>query len=86
MSAVIVCLLALRDRFGSHVGEGLQCSLEENGMMPSMLEFSIRENGHSTQNSGFREESKQVKGSLQKISKSPGEIVSIFVFFFQECP
>nr|TKW21881.1 hypothetical protein SEVIR_4G149801v2 [Setaria viridis] len=71
MSAVIVCLLALRDRFGSHVGEGLHCSLEENGRMPSM-EFSIRENGHSTQNSGFGEESKQARGNLQKVSKSPG--------------
>lgn len=87
MSAVIVCLLALRDRFGSHVGEGLHCSLEENGRMPSM-EFSIRENGHSTQNSGFGEESKQARGNLQKVSKSPGpsgEIFSTCQFFFREC-
>ncbi|RLN12122.1 hypothetical protein C2845_PM09G16070 [Panicum miliaceum] len=70
MSAVIVCLLALRDRFGSHVGEGSHCSLEENGRMPSM-EFPTRENGHGTQNSGFGQESKQVKGNLQKVSKSP---------------
>ncbi|CAN6177854.1 unnamed protein product [Urochloa humidicola] len=71
MSAVIVCLLALRDRFGSHVVEGLPCSLEENGRMPSM-EFPTSENGHGTHNSGFREGSKQVKGNLQKVSKSPG--------------
>ncbi|PAN23741.1 hypothetical protein PAHAL_4G113400 [Panicum hallii] len=70
MSAVIVCLLALRDRFGSHVGEGSHCSLEENGRMPSM-EFPTRENGHGTQNSVFGQESKQVKGNLQKVSKSP---------------
>ncbi|CAL5048232.1 unnamed protein product [Urochloa decumbens] len=70
MSAVIVCLLALRDRFGSHVGEGLHCSHEENGRMPSM-EFPTRENGHGTQNSAFGEENKQVKGNSQKVSKSP---------------
>ncbi|CAN6221088.1 unnamed protein product, partial [Urochloa humidicola] len=71
MSAVIVCLLALRDRFGSHVVEGLPCSLEENSRMPS-VEFPTSENGHGTHNSGFREGSKQVKGNLQKVSKSPG--------------
>lgn len=85
MSAVIVCLLALRDRFGSHVGEGLHCSLEENGRMPSM-EFPIRENGHGIQNSGLREESKQVKGNLQKVSTSPcpsGEVFSTCQSFQQ---
>ncbi|OEL16173.1 Kinesin KP1 [Dichanthelium oligosanthes] len=71
MSAVIVCLLALKDLFGSHVGEGLHCSLEEKGRMLSM-EFPIRENGHGTQNSGFGEECKQVKGNPQKVSRSPG--------------
>ncbi|KAF8652021.1 hypothetical protein HU200_062963 [Digitaria exilis] len=70
MSAVIVCLLALRDRFASPVGEGLHCSLGANGRMPSME--VPRENGHGIQNSGFGEESKQVKGNLQKVFKSPG--------------
>ncbi|TVU07849.1 hypothetical protein EJB05_41221 [Eragrostis curvula] len=42
MSAVIICLLALRDRFGSHVGEGLNCSLEGKCGM----EFPVRENDH----------------------------------------
>ncbi|CAN6216594.1 unnamed protein product [Urochloa humidicola] len=71
MSAVIVCLLALRDRFGSHVVEGLHCSLEQNGRVPSM-EFPTSENGRGTYNSGFGGESKQAKGNLQKVSKSPG--------------
>ena len=81
MSAVIVCLLALRDRFGSgsHVGEGSHCSLEENGRMPSM-EFPTRENGHGIQNSGFGQESKQVKGNLQKVSKSPASSGEIFLY------
>ncbi|XP_062229006.1 kinesin-like protein KIN-14M isoform X3 [Phragmites australis] len=70
MSAVIVCLLALRDRFGSHVGEGLHCSLEEKDRMHSM-EFPIKENGHGTQNSEFGEERKQMKVNLQKVPKSP---------------
>lgn len=67
MSAVIVCLLALRDRFGSNVGEGLHCSLEGKSRMHSM-EFPIRENGHCTQNSEFGE---KVKGSIPKVSTSP---------------
>ena len=81
MSAVIVCLLALRDRFGSgsHVGEGSHCSLEENGRMPSM-EFPTRENGHGTRNSGFGQESKQVKGNQQKVSKSPASSGEIFLY------
>lgn len=77
MSAVIVCLLALRDRFGSHVREGLHCSLEENGRMPSM-EVPIRENGHGIQSSGSGEESKQVKGNLQKVFKTPGPSGEMF--------
>jgi len=79
MSTVIVCLLALRDRFGSHVGEGSHCSLEENGRMPSM-EFPTRENGHGTRNSGFGQESKQVKGNQQKVSKSPASSGEIFLY------
>ena len=81
MSAVIVCLLALRDRFGSafHVGEGSHCSLEENGRMPSM-EFPTRENGHGTRNSGFAQESKQVKANQQKVSKSPASSGEIFLY------
>lgn len=85
MSAVIVCLLALRDRFGSHVGEGLHCSLDEKGRMHSM-EFPIKENGHGTQNSEFGEERKQMKVNLQKVSKSPvasGEILSTCQSFHQ---
>jgi kinesin family member C2/C3 len=68
MSAVISCLLALRDRFGSHVGEGFHCSLEEKGRMHSM-EFPIRENGHGSRNSESVEESKQMKSQLLKVPK-----------------
>ncbi|KAL6876396.1 hypothetical protein ACP4OV_012968 [Aristida adscensionis] len=64
MSAVIVCLLALRDRFGSCVGEGL----EEKGRMHTM-EFPIRENSHGTQNS-FGDDSKQREANQQKVPKS----------------
>ncbi|WVZ79818.1 hypothetical protein U9M48_027352 [Paspalum notatum var. saurae] len=68
ISAVVVCLLALRDRFGSHVGEGLHCSLEEKGRMGSM-EFPIRENGHGAQKTEFGED--RAKGNIPKVSKSP---------------
>ncbi|KAL6611337.1 hypothetical protein ACP70R_039265 [Stipagrostis hirtigluma subsp. patula] len=53
MSAVIICLLALRDRFASH-GETWHFDLEEKGRMHSM-EFSLRENGHGTQIPEFGE-------------------------------
>jgi len=75
MSAVIVCLLALRDQFGSNVGEGLHCSLEGKSRMRSM-EFPIRENGHCTQNSEFGE---KVKGSIPKVSRSPATSGENFV-------
>lgn len=67
MSAVIVCLLALRDRFGSNLGEGLHCSLEGKGRMHS-IEFPIKENGHCTQNSEIGD---KMKGNIPKVSKSP---------------
>ena len=83
MSAVIVCLLALRDRFGSNVGEGLLCSLEGKFRMRSM-ELPIRENGHCTQNSEFGE---KVKGSIPKVSRSPassGENFFLYMSSFQQ--
>ena len=76
MSAVIVCLLALRDRFGSNVGEGLHCSLEGKFRMRSM-ELPIRENGHCTQNSEFGE---KVKESIPKVSRSPATPGENFFF------
>jgi kinesin family member C2/C3 len=69
MSAVISCLLALRDRFGSHVGEGFHYSFEEKGRMHSM-EFPIWENGHGSRNSESVEESKKMKSKLLKVPKS----------------
>ncbi|GJN38621.1 hypothetical protein PR202_gb27681 [Eleusine coracana subsp. coracana] len=66
MSAVVTCLLALRDRFGSHIREGLHCNLEEKGRM----QFPLRENGHCSGNSESLEESKQMKENLQKLPKS----------------
>ncbi|KAL6602840.1 hypothetical protein ACP70R_043201 [Stipagrostis hirtigluma subsp. patula] len=69
MSAVIICLLALRDRFASHVGESWHCGLEEKGRMHSM-EFPVRENGHGTQIPEFREQSKQMEANRQNVPKS----------------
>lgn len=80
MSAVIACLLALRDRFGSHVGEGLHCTLEEKGRVHS-VQFPLRENGYGSRNSESVEQSKQMKENLQKLPKSPamsGKTLSIY--------
>lgn len=77
MSAVVVCLLALRDQFVSHVEEGWHCSLQEKGRMHSM-EFPRRENSQGTQDSEVGEDSKQMETKLQKVPKSPamsGEIL-----------
>lgn len=76
MSAVVACLLALRDQFVSHAGEGWTCGLPQNGRMHTMG-FPGRENGQVTQNSEAREDGKQMETTLQKVSKSPamsGEI------------
>lgn len=70
MSAVVVCLLALRDQFVSHVEEGWHCSLQEKGRMHSM-EFPRRENSQGTQDSEVGEDSKQMETKLQKVPKSP---------------
>ncbi|EMS55440.1 Kinesin-4 [Triticum urartu] len=70
MSAVVACLLALRDRFVSHAGEGWTCGLPQNGRMHT-VGFPRRENGQVTQNSEVREDVKQMETTLQKVSKSP---------------
>ena len=78
MSAVVACLLALRNQFVPHAGEARNCSLPQNGRKHSM-EFHRRENGQITQNSEVREDSKQMETMSQKVSKSPaisGEILS----------
>ncbi|KAE8817330.1 kinesin-4-like [Hordeum vulgare] len=70
MSAVVACLLALRDQFVSHAGEGWTCGLPQNGRMHTKG-FPGKENGQVTQNSEARQDDKQMETKLQKVSKSP---------------
>ncbi|PNT75807.1 hypothetical protein BRADI_1g38040v3 [Brachypodium distachyon] len=70
MSAVVACILELRDQFVSRADEGWISSLSENGSVNNM-EFPRRENGQATQNSEARDESQQMEMLLQKVYKSP---------------
>jgi hypothetical protein len=74
VSAVVACVLALRDQFLPHAGEGWNCGVQQNGSKHSM-ELPRRENSQVTQNSEVTEDSKQME---TKVSKSPavsGEIL-----------
>ena len=77
MSAVVASVLALRDQFLPHAGEGWNCGAPQNGRKHSM-ELPRRENGQATQNFEVTEGSKQMETMVQKVSKSPavsGEIL-----------
>uniref|UniRef100_A0ACD6ADS5 Uncharacterized protein n=1 Tax=Avena sativa TaxID=4498 RepID=A0ACD6ADS5_AVESA len=69
MSAVVACVLALRDQFVPHAGEGWSSCQPQNGRKHGM-EYPKRENGQVTLNSEVREDSKQTDTMLQKVSKS----------------
>ncbi|XP_051199635.1 kinesin-like protein KIN-14M isoform X1 [Lolium perenne] len=70
VSAVVACVLALRDQFLPHAGEGWNCGVQQNGSKHSM-ELPRRENGQVTQNFEVTEDSKQMETMVQKVSKSP---------------
>ncbi|KAM0908232.1 hypothetical protein ACQ4PT_015595 [Festuca glaucescens] len=70
VSAVVACVLALRDQFLPHAGEGWNCSVPQNGRKHGM-ELPRRENGQVTQNFEVTEDSKQMETMVQKVSKSP---------------
>jgi hypothetical protein len=77
VSAVVACVLALRDQFLPHAGEGWNCGVPQNGRKHGM-ELPTRENGQVTQNFEVTEDSKQMETMVQKVSKSPavsGEIL-----------
>ncbi|XP_047082982.1 kinesin-like protein KIN-14M isoform X2 [Lolium rigidum] len=70
VSAVVASVLALRDQFLPHAGEGWNFSVQQNGRKHSN-ELPRRENGQVTQNFEVTEDSKQMETMAQKVSKSP---------------
>lgn len=70
VSAVVASVLALRDQFLPHAGEGWNCGVPQNGRKHGM-ELPTRENGQVTQNFEVTEDSKQMETMVQKVSKSP---------------